>query len=68
VPLLDPDPDLSLDVQPLLDSIYSLARYDERIDYGRPLTPPLSDGDAAWVAEILKDGTLSQAGKGGRSS
>jgi hypothetical protein len=37
VPLLDPDPDLTLDLQPLLDDIYSLGRYEERIDYTRPL-------------------------------
>ena len=45
VPLLDPDPDLNLDLQPLLDHIYSLGRYDERIDYTRSLTPPLTDVD-----------------------
>jgi hypothetical protein len=38
VPLLAPDPDLTLDLQPLLDGIYTLGRYDERIDYTRPLT------------------------------
>jgi Protein of unknown function (DUF4058) len=54
VPLLEPDPDLSLDLQPLLDGIYSLGRYDERIDYTRPLTPALSEADAVWVKELLK--------------
>ncbi len=54
VPLLDPDPDLTLDLQLLLDEIYSLGRYDERIDYTRPLTPPLSQTDAAWVRDALK--------------
>jgi hypothetical protein len=55
VPLLDPDPDLTLDLQPLLDDIYSLGRYDERIDYARPLTPTLSDTDAVVVRTLLKD-------------
>jgi hypothetical protein len=55
VPLLSPDPDLSLDLQPLLDSIYSLGRYDEQVDYTRPLIPSLSDPDAAWMQELLKD-------------
>jgi len=54
VPLLDSDPDLTLDLQPLLDSIYSLGRYDERIDYARPLTPPLSAAEAAVVRTLLK--------------
>ncbi len=55
VPLLEPEPDLSLDLQPLIDDIYSYFRYDERIDYTRPLTPVLSDADAAWVRDALKD-------------
>jgi hypothetical protein len=55
VPLLDPDPDLSLDLQPLIDGIYSLGRYDEQIDYGRPLTPALSGEEADWVRSVLKD-------------
>jgi hypothetical protein len=63
VPLLDPDPDLTLNLLPLVDSIYSLGRYDERIDYNRPLTPALPDGDAAWVRDLLKDRTPRTAGK-----
>jgi hypothetical protein len=55
VPLLDPDPDLTLDLQPLLDDIDSLGRYEERIDYTRPLTPALSGADAAWVRKLLKN-------------
>jgi hypothetical protein len=55
VPLLDPDPDLSLDLQPLIDTIYALGRYDERIDYTRPLSPQLSAVDASSVQELLKD-------------
>jgi hypothetical protein len=55
VPLSDSDPDLTLDLQPLIDGIYSLGRYDERIDYSRPLTPALSDADAVWVRDLLKD-------------
>jgi hypothetical protein len=55
VPLLSPEPDLTLDLQPLLDEIYSIGRYDERIDYNRPLSPPLSATDAAWIRDVLKD-------------
>jgi hypothetical protein len=42
VPLLYSEPDLSLDLQPLLGAIYALGGYDERIDYTRPLRPLLS--------------------------
>jgi hypothetical protein len=55
VPLLSPDPDLTLDLQPLLDNIYALGRYDERIDYARPLTPALPDAEAVWVRDLLKN-------------
>jgi hypothetical protein len=55
VPLAFPDRDLTLDLQPLVDSIYTLGRYAEQIDYARPLTPALSAADAAWVQEQLKD-------------
>jgi len=68
VPLLDPDPDLSLDLQPLLDGIYSLGRYDERIDYARPLTPALSAEDTAWMQEVLKGQSSRSASKGSKPS
>ena len=55
VPLLDPEPDLRLDLQPLLDEIYALGRYDELLNYERPLQPALSAAEAAWVGERLKD-------------
>jgi hypothetical protein len=54
VPLKSSDPDLSLDLQPLLDGIYALGRYDERIDYTRPLDPALSDVDAAWLRDLQR--------------
>jgi Protein of unknown function (DUF4058) len=59
VPLLEPDPDLTLNLQPLIDHIYSLGRYDERIDYAQRLPPPLPDEDAAWVREALAARTRS---------
>jgi hypothetical protein len=64
VPLREPDPDLHLDLQPLLDGIYALGRYDERIDYSRPLTPALSEADTAWVREVLKHPPHGSSSKG----
>ena len=55
VPLLAPDPELSLDLNPLLADIYSLGRYDDELNYARPLTPALSDEDAVWMRDLLKD-------------
>lgn len=54
VPLIYGDLDLSLDLQPLIDGIYSFGRYNERIDCARPLNPPVPEADAAWVREQLK--------------
>jgi hypothetical protein len=54
VPLLDPDPDLTLDLQPLIDGIYSLYRYDESIDYGRPITPALPEEGARLRRRLKK--------------
>jgi hypothetical protein len=54
VPLVSPDPPLSLDLQPLIDGIYQLARYDRQLDYSRPLKPTLRKPDATWVRERIE--------------
>jgi hypothetical protein len=54
VPLLRPDPDIRIDLQPLIAAIYALSRYHRDIDYRKPLDPPLAEADAAWLAGRLK--------------
>jgi Protein of unknown function (DUF4058) len=54
VPLEDPDPDMQLDLQPLIEAIYERNRYGEDIDYTKPLDLPLSPSDSAWLQEQLK--------------
>jgi Protein of unknown function (DUF4058) len=54
VPLLYSEPDLRLDLQPLIDEIYSLGRYSDLLHYDRPLEPALTDSDAALVRELLR--------------
>ena len=54
VPLLRPDPDVTLNLQPLIEAIYVRSRYDRSIDYARPLKPRLRGEEAAWVAERLR--------------
>ena len=49
VPLAAPDPDVMLDLQPLVDAVYARSRYDRDIDYRRPLRPPLSPSDTIWL-------------------
>jgi hypothetical protein len=53
VPLDNPDPDISLDLQPMVDSIYARGRYHKSIDYSAPLTPPLSPAQDAWLKARL---------------
>ena len=68
VPLLNPDPDLTLDLQPMIESIYALGRYDEQLNYAAPLTPALPDADAVWVRDLLKNRVPKAVRKGGKPS
>jgi hypothetical protein len=53
--LLKPDPTVMLDLNAALRTAFERARYDLRIDYGKPPDPPLSEADAAWVAEPIAE-------------
>ncbi len=39
VPLAKPDDDIPLELQPMIDEIYRLFRYERSIDYSKPLNP-----------------------------
>src|SRR5262249_15345186 len=54
VPLSKPDPDLFLDLQPMVDEIYQSSLYERSIDYTRPLTPPLGSDESAWLEQQLR--------------
>jgi Protein of unknown function (DUF4058) len=54
VPLAHPDPDLSVEIQPMIDGIYERFRYERSIDYARPLNPPLTSDEATWFERKLK--------------
>jgi hypothetical protein len=49
VPLLKPDPDIPLDLQPLIQSIYQRYRYHETIDYRKRLRPRLTPEESACL-------------------
>jgi hypothetical protein len=55
IPLTPPDADIELSLQPLIDAIYSRSQYDNDIDYRRPLSPPLSAAEQAWLEERLRN-------------
>ncbi len=53
VPLAKPDPDVPLDLQPMIDAIYQRSRYERSIDHSKPLNPPLDAADARWLKQQL---------------
>jgi Protein of unknown function (DUF4058) len=56
VPLLQPDPDVILDLQAAVDSCFALVGYERLIDYRAALPPTdLGLAESAWVARQLAD-------------
>jgi hypothetical protein len=59
VPLLPPDPDVSLDLQAAVAACFDLVGYERLIDYAAPPPPPdLSAHDAAWIDGVLRTAGL----------
>jgi hypothetical protein len=56
VPLRRGDPEVSLDLQSVLTTVYDRARYGLSLNYTQPLDPPLSERDAEWAKQVI--GTL----------
>jgi Protein of unknown function (DUF4058) len=55
IPLLPPDADVALALQPLIDAIYARSQYDVDIDYRQPPYPSLTTAEAAWLEERLRE-------------
>ena len=53
IPLAEGDPDVSLDLQAIFDTTYDRAGYDYALNYQKPIEPPLTESQQAWVAEFL---------------
>lgn len=56
IPLSEPDPDVQLDLQALLDRVYDAAGYAKYI-YGESPQPPLAPADAAWAEQRIPRGS-----------
>lgn len=52
IPLRSHEKPILLDLQAILDQCYAKGRYD-RIDYTKPLDPPLAAEDAEWAHHLL---------------
>jgi hypothetical protein len=53
IPLRPSDPDVTLDLQALIDQCYAMGRYDD-LDYRAEPNPPLEADEAALVHNLLK--------------
>lgn len=55
VPLLEPDPDVPLNLAVAVAAVYERGGYADLIDYRRPPPPPpLAEAEAAWLDERLQ--------------
>jgi hypothetical protein len=55
VPLVPPDQDIQLAVQPLVDAVFARSRYGRLLDYRHPLQPSLTAAESAWIEEHLRE-------------
>jgi hypothetical protein len=65
VPLARPDPEVELALQPMVEGIYARSRYHHSIDYSRPLSPPPTPEESAWLAQLAGRGSPAKS-TGGR--
>ena len=54
IPLLKPDADIPIDLQPAIDATYARSKYYLTIDYSKPITPPLGPEDTVWLEHQLR--------------
>src|SRR5258708_4645386 len=68
VPLESPPPDVPLALQPLVEAVYQRSRYEVDVDYRQPLTPPLTEDEAAWLEGRRREaaGEAPAGGKRGK--
>lgn len=54
-PLLQPDPDVTLDLQAAVDACFALVGYERLLDYAdAPPPPPLGEEDTIWLENLLR--------------
>jgi hypothetical protein len=52
IPLLAPDPDVHLDLQPLVAAVYERSRYWLDISYAKAIQPALNEEEQAHLANL----------------
>ncbi len=53
LPLLPGEAEPEVRLNDIFHDLYGRARFDLRVDYDGPATPPLSEEDAAWAREVV---------------
>lgn len=61
IPLAADDPEASLDLQAVFDSVYDRAGYDYSLDYRQPVQPALDKAAAKWVRDVMKSAARGRA-------
>jgi len=61
IPLSPPDLDVTIALQPLVESVYAHSHYDRIIDYRKSVKPPLSPSEAAWLQAQLAQPPVADA-------
>ncbi|MEK7808950.1 MAG: DUF4058 family protein, partial [Chloroflexota bacterium] len=46
--------EVALDLNATLHALYERARFDLRLNYSQPPTPPLPDEDVRWANEVVQ--------------
>jgi hypothetical protein len=54
VPLVEPDPDVTLDLGLIVAAVYERGGYATLIDYSQPPPPPLSETESVWLDDLLR--------------
>ncbi len=54
IPLRREETEVTLDLNATLHALYERARFDLRLNYSQPPTPPLPDEDVRWASEVVQ--------------
>ena len=66
IPLLPEDGQIVIPLQEILDVVYDRVGYGYSLDYRVPVTQPLSEREAAWVAKLLSERVTPVVGATGQ--
>jgi len=51
-----------VDLGKILHDLYDRARFDLRLDYGKPAVPPIAPEDEAWAKERIAESAPRRGG------